>query len=145
MKIVVSWDSSQVLNALGKLRKPDSATARALQAGALVVERHAKTNIEKHGLHKTGALVNSIIVKESTPTYALVGSVGIIYAAVHEFGATIYPKRAKMLSWIGEDGERIFAKRVRIPARPYLRPALDENIEEIKNVIAQVVIAELLK
>ena len=66
-----------------------------------------------------------------------------LYAAIHEFGGTIYPKRAKALSWIGEDGKRIFAKSVRIPTRAYLRPAFDENKGEIIDAIGREVAKQL--
>lgn len=49
----------------------------------------------------------------------------LIYAGVHEFGMTIYPRTKKFLSWIDwATGKRIFAKRVTIPARPYFRPGI---------------------
>jgi phage virion morphogenesis protein len=42
-----------------------------------------------------------------------------VYAAVHQFGATIVPKNAKSLRFML--GSRVvFAKKVTIPARPYL-------------------------
>ena len=43
------------------------------------------------------------------------------YAAVHQFGATIRPVRAKFLTLRTRQGEVWgFAKEVTIPARPYL-------------------------
>ena len=66
----------------------------------------------------------------------------LVYAAIHEFGGVITPKKAKALSFeIG--GELIFAKSVHIPARPYLRPAFDTNLEKAKSEIA-VVLTKLL-
>lgn len=41
------------------------------------------------------------------------------YAPVHQFGAVIKPVKAKMLRFMGPNGP-IFAKQVRIPARPFL-------------------------
>jgi phage gpG-like protein len=40
-------------------------------------------------------------------------------AGVHQYGATIVPKRKKFLSFV-VDGVRRFAKKVFIPARPYV-------------------------
>lgn len=40
-------------------------------------------------------------------------------AAVHQYGATIVPRFKKMLSFV-VDGIRYFAKKVVIPARPYI-------------------------
>jgi len=66
----------------------------------------------------------------------MVGSRGVIYAAIHEFGGEILPKRAKFLHWVDKNGKDVFAKRVKMPMRPYLRPAFDENKEAIKAAIA---------
>ncbi len=44
---------------------------------------------------------------------------GIQYPAVHQFGAVINPKNSKYLRWMGPNGP-IFAKKVTIPARPFL-------------------------
>ena len=43
----------------------------------------------------------------------------MIYAAIHQFGGVIRPKKAKFLSFIGPDGTRYFAKKVTIPPRPF--------------------------
>ena len=44
----------------------------------------------------------------------------LLYAPVHQFGATITPKKAKRLVFPGPNGKLIFAKKSVIPARPYL-------------------------
>ena len=107
---------------------------KACMAGGEVVRNHTKLNIHAQGLVDTSALLNSISVDKdkSTETSSTV-SIGtnIEYAAIHEFGGPIVPRVAKMLSWITDSGERAFAKVVHIPARPYLRPALDENEGDI--------------
>lgn len=41
-------------------------------------------------------------------------------AAVHQYGATIVPRVKKFLSWVTPSGVRRFAKKVVIPARPYI-------------------------
>lgn len=44
-----------------------------------------------------------------------------VYGAVHQFGATIVPKQAKALVFrMGSGGGLVHAKKVTIPARPYL-------------------------
>lgn len=42
------------------------------------------------------------------------------FAYVHQFGATIVPRRAEFLVFTGPDGHKIFANKVTIPARPFL-------------------------
>jgi phage gpG-like protein len=53
----------------------------------------------------------------------------MVYAAIHEFGGTIYPRKGKYLVF-EIDGQVIFAKSVKIPARPYLRPAINQFFNE---------------
>jgi phage gpG-like protein len=109
---------------------------KACLNGAGVVEFWAKRNASsgRPGLNvDTGNLVNSISSNEArkSATYAEVEiGTGVEYAAIHEFGGIIHPKAAKMLSWV-QDNVRIFAKMVQIPARPYLRPAMDEHETDI--------------
>lgn len=63
---------------------------------------------------------------EGTLTFRVSGSSievgsGKVYAAVHQFGATIVPKNAKALVFrMGSGGGLVHAKKVTIPARPYL-------------------------
>lgn len=57
------------------------------------------------------------------------------YAAVHNYGAVIRPKRKKVLSWtVGK--KRYFAKEVTIPKRPFLEGAWsDEDQQEIESAL----------
>ena len=119
---------------------------KALMTGGNVVQNHARLNIQKQKLVDTSNLLNSIEVQpdENAETKALV-SIGtnVIYAAIHEFGGTIVPRTKAMLSWVSKSGERIFAKSVHIPARPYLRPAIDEHEPEIANAIGQALVDQI--
>lgn len=68
-------------------------------------------------LVRSGALLDSIDYEVSGDV-AEVGS-SLVYAAIHQFGGTIVPKNAEALVFrIG--GRTIRAKKVEIPARPYL-------------------------
>lgn len=63
------------------------------------------------------------------------------YAAIHEFGGVtrphvIVPRRKKFLVFRGRDDKLVFARKVnhpgsRIPARPYLGPALLDSKQQI--------------
>ncbi len=65
------------------------------------------------------------IVSSSTATTAEWGS-NLEYAAIHQVGGTIRPKKGKFLSFLlGE--RRVFARKVEIPARPYLGFGEDEK------------------
>ena len=48
-----------------------------------------------------------------------------------ELGGVIKPKRAKALSFRLDDGTFAVVKQVTIPARPYLRPAADEEYPKL--------------
>jgi phage gpG-like protein len=80
-------------------------------------------------LFLSGALLNS--------QHAVVGigevqwGSGMIYAAVHQFGATIVPKNAKALAFkLGLGGVlTVRVKSVTIPARPYLGLSAEDRKE----------------
>ena len=108
----------------------------AMVAGGEVAVAQAKINVNNWGLWKMGKLANSIDVRNPTPTSIEFGSTGVIYAAIHEFGGVILPKRAKALHWVDDDGNDVFALRVVMPARPYIRPVLQEHRQDILDAIA---------
>ena len=68
------------------------------------------------------------------------GASGVIgtnvpYAKIQEFGGVIKPKKKKALSWIGDDGERHFAKSVTIKAKHFLTNAIAASESKILTVI----------
>ena len=113
----------------------------SIQAGGHVLEAHIKNNVRERKLWRTGNLFNSIQVYDvkSVGNYAecYVGSRGVIYARIHEFGGIIRAKRAKALHWVDNEGNDHFAQSVQIPARPYVRPAADEHKEEVINFVIE--------
>jgi len=113
---------------------------RAVLAGGQVIEAYAKINVERTFSSKStggAGLAGSIqtVVGKSTEHSAEV-EVGptVIHGRIQELGGVILPVYAKMLSWV-DNGVRIFAKRVQIPARPYLRPAADEHKDDIRDAV----------
>lgn len=52
-----------------------------------------------------------------------------VYARIQEYGGSIRPVRARFLRWT-EDGIVHYSKHVRLPPRPYMRPAIREVIED---------------
>lgn len=50
------------------------------------------------------------------------------YAPVHQFGATITPKNKPRLAFKGPGGKLIFAKKVVIPARPFMPLRKDSQV-----------------
>ncbi len=65
------------------------------------------------------------------------------YASIHQFGGVIRAKPGKTLSWVNSKGERVFAKMVTIPARPFF-PVLNGKLtpkaeEKIGNAARRVI------
>lgn len=96
---------------LSRLAADGSDMTRVMRSIGLMIETEAKLNIraggtgpnkQSKGMIDSGALINSIFseVQQKGPglTNLLVGSKGVVYAAIHEFGGTIVPKRAKWLT-----------------------------------------------
>jgi phage gpG-like protein len=69
-------------------------------------------------LRDTGRLQRSIS-SQPDATGVTVGT-NLIYARVHQFGAEIVPKQKKLLAFPGPFGAIVFAKKVVVPARPFL-------------------------
>jgi phage gpG-like protein len=100
---------------------------------------------------RSGRLRNSVrVIEPYAASNAFIGGIraggsGIPYAAIHERGGRtgghdIFPKKAKVLSWVDKTGVRRFATRVRhpgsnIPARPYLFPALEKSLPQISKQV----------
>lgn len=102
---------------------------KSLLAGGEVVRNHAKLNIQAQELVDTSNLLNSISVQEGsggkTDATVEIGT-NVIYSAIHEFGGSISQTNA----W-----GRGISQTIHIPARPYLRPALDENTKSIADAV----------
>jgi HK97 gp10 family phage protein len=137
---VVNLD--EFLEKMGKLKEGVSMenAARAVQAGAYIVEGYAKVNITDQELVDTGNLRSSIQTElgsvDGNGAEAFVGT-GIVYAAIHEFGGIIHSTSGKGLHFQAEDGQWVNCMSVTIPARPYLRPAVDEHELEIMDAIGE--------
>lgn len=124
------------LQAVGKSDK----MLDALEAGAVVIQAHAQNNArEKLNKHPTGNLANSFGIKRKG-RQVLVGVWGVVYAAIHEFGGMIEARQGKYLKF-QVDGNWVQVTKVHIPARPYLRPAVDENKPAIEKAIGNTLAA----
>jgi phage gpG-like protein len=108
---------------------------------------------------RTGTLRRSINLKVETPAEGeVVGSVGtnLVYARIHELGGqtkphVITPRAGKVLCFTRagraaskSEGNLAFARIVnhpgsKIPARPFLKPALIERTPEIREGLAQAI------
>lgn len=69
----------------------------------------------------------------ATPTKVMVGS-NLRYARIHQFGGIVKPRKGKFLKFRGRDGKDVFARQVKIPARPYLGVS-EEDKKEVQATI----------
>ena len=117
----------------------ESRLEAATTAAALIVENAAKNNAP----YVTGTLKRSIdhqTKEKSVEKVVVVVGTNVEYAAIQEFGGTITAKNAPNLVFQTADGEWHSVPSVEIPAQPYLRPALDENREKVKDKIREVLV-----
>jgi HK97 gp10 family phage protein len=101
-----------------------------LMATGLVFERAAKEKIKEKGLIDTGRLRASVVTQALSHKTVVVGVQNLVYAAIHEFGGVIKPKNGSYLRFKTKDGNWVTTKEVTMPARPYMRPAFYENVDE---------------
>ena len=115
--------------------------AKAVMAGGHVVEAYAKINVnETFSSHATGGAglagsIQTVLAKsDENSAEADVGPT-VIYGRIHELGGMIKPIHGEWLTFQTYDGAWHKVKVVSMPARPYLRPALDEHQQEILDAI----------
>jgi len=105
--------------ALMKIRRyspNDPRLREALLRIGIMLEAQIKMNIQFRKLIDTGRLLNSIryeLRREGSRNALVVGSFGVPYAAIHEFGG----------------------KTRNVKARPYLRPAIKQKKGEIIKIL----------
>lgn len=135
---------------LRRLKRVETATRRdaaskGLKAGANHLIGAIKVNIAEQPLVDSSDLMNSVTEDEiylGDKSWITFGP-HKIYAAIHEFGGVILPTNGPYLVFEGKDGKLVFTKSVTMPARPYIRPAVDtegdEAIRIMGNTIGKVI------
>jgi len=121
----------------GKVEEYDGKLEAAVTSAALIVENEARNKAP----YKTGTLKRSVdheTVEKSSERVVVAVGTDLEYAAIQEFGGTIESKSGYLV-FQTEDGEWHSVSSVQIPAKPYLRPGLDENkdkvIKEIRDAL----------
>ena len=131
-----------------QLRSDLAAKAEALAAA--LVDKVRNEKLSGHVLNaRSGALRDSIVSEvsiDSDGVTASVGSVGVKYAAIQEYGGKtsaheILPSKASALAFVA-GGALHFARRVehpgsQMPERSYLRSSLAEMMAEIAAAFAE--------
>jgi phage gpG-like protein len=126
MTIAASVDIKGLLAMLNSAEKAvnDKTRVQMLTIGGEVYQQEIRANIaRKLNRNSRGALSAGVQVRKVNQYSVRIGVFGVVYAAIHEYGGIITPKRAKVLRFeIG--GKVIFSKYVVIPARPYFAPGI---------------------
>ena len=104
----------------------------------LFLEGKAKKEFTKSrgsagGLHVRSGHLRRSITSKSEGLQGWLGS-NVVYAATHEFGATIKAKNSKYLKFKTEHGW-VSKKQVTIPARPFLMPVIDDYHNNMLEII----------
>ena len=105
---------------------PDGARWPALRPD------YAEAKRSRGMLIESGGLVGSF-TRQVTGSRLVVGT-NVHYAAIHQFGGTIRPKGSALRFRIGR--RWVFARKVTIPARPFLGIS-DEDREEIIEIFEE--------
>lgn len=124
-------------NISGALRR--EGLSKATLAGLFTLEAHAKLNVKKNFKQRTGFLgANWETLIDKSSTHSVLGHTSplAIYARIQELGGVIRATNAGSLRFQTDDGVWHSVKAVTIPARPFLRPAADENQKDIFGAVA---------
>lgn len=121
----------------------------ALQQVGILISREAAINARRQGMIDSGRLINSIRYEffiENNRQGIYVGSFGVPYAAINEFGGpfTERQRRAMFAAMSRRGGSPRPSKGVIMGdhwrARPYLRPAITANTSRIVDILREAVI-----
>lgn len=129
-----------------KLSKLSQAAATsiakdAVDEGAAVIVFNAQLNArDVFSDRQRGQLRNSIRSESKIVGNGAEAEIGphVIYGRIQELGGTIRPIRGQFLKF-QIDGEWKQVKQVTIPARPYLRPAVEDHIDQISEVMREAI------
>lgn len=133
----------EIIRKLRDMRKGltpnDPELARMLHSMGIAITARAKSNIIRQRLVDTGALLNSIIYRAEMTNKGgrvTVGSAGVIYARIHEFGGEIHANNPTgYLRFKTRDGSWVTTESVTIPARPYLWPAMQDSVPYVRRLL----------
>lgn len=127
--------------------KPESQKLRAaLTYIGTTLEAKMKLNAENHRLRRTGNLINSIryeLFTSGNKAGVIVGSYGVPYAAVHEFGfqgTVIVPghtvsSHTRNGRLVRQHDRQGYSRRMKIRRRPYIRPAVRDLRDRIYEIL----------
>ncbi len=146
--LAIKFDKKD-LKAIEKMPKElNDGLYEGLKQAMLFAERKAKSRFDTPGNLKvrTGHYRRSIRSGINPTANGAIGYLvaNVVYASIHETGGTIIPKTKKYLRF--KIGNRwVTTKKVKIPARPLIRPSITENIDKMNEIIKNKIISTMEK
>lgn len=124
-----------ILARLEELSDP-AAYAAAMKKATLLVERSAKQKVPK-GTGELGRSITSDVEVDSNEVRGIVYT-PLEYAPYIEFGTGLFAEAGdgrKDVPWCYKDDQGEWHSTSGQPPRPFMRPALNENREQIKRLL----------
>jgi len=141
MKYSMNVDMKPLGDALRKSKKNTSQNlGKAVLAGLFQLEAGAKIRVRNNFKQRTGNLASNWEVKlDNSSDTSAEGHVAplVVYARIQELGGVINAIHGALV-FQTDDGAWHSVKAVTIPARPYLRPAADEDKDDIFKAVGNV-------
>lgn len=116
--------------------------SKGLQNACILVENEARKNAPAN----TGELRRSITHRLKSDTVGVVGT-NLSYAPYVEYGTGIFSSQGngRQDPWSYQDAKGQWHTTSGMKPQPFLHPALENNIEQIKQQIGKEIIKELMK
>lgn len=143
--------TARIQNRIQKLKPGNDELRKAFTRIGILISSDAKLNVRKHGLIDTGRLINSLryeLKQNGDNLRLIIGSFGVPYAAVHEFGykgnVNISGHRRLMVQAFGKPVDqreievRPHSRFMNIRQRPFLRPAVRKHASTAIDIIREV-------
>ena len=125
----------EVLERVNAITDPEKLSA-AMQKAVLLVERSAKQKVPK-GTGELGRSITSDVEAEANEVRGIIYT-PLEYAPYIEFGTGLFAEAGdgrKDVPWCYQDDEGEWHSTSGQPPRPFMRPALNENREQIKRLL----------
>lgn len=140
--ITIKVDITGIKDLMVKYRK---GFIKGVREAMFVAEKWSKQSFGQPGhlQSRTDNLRRSINTAVVEKGNEVVGTIGtpVKYGAIHELGGIIKPIKGKYLKF-AINGQWKSVRQVKMPARPYLRPSITENIDKIREIIMRNVAEE---
>ena len=120
------------------LSQLQDAVKTALEAVGVQAQGHATDNITANDSVDTGVLRSSITFEVEDDTVAI--GTNVHYAPYIEFGTGIHAESGggRQTPWAWQDMQGNWHRTSGMEPKPFLRPAIEDNLDEYQQIMAQV-------